>query len=136
MSFHYAGLQRWIFSAAVLLVVSLAVYSGWRYFTDRGSDATQTTRSHMRHVYDALSAFRSDAHRLPTAREGLAALRREPPGLMQWRGPYIEPAHLVDAWGRPLIYRKTEGSDDFELRSYGRDGRPGGADDDADISQR
>ncbi len=45
-----------------------------------------------------------------------------------------EPAELTDPWGHPFAYAPDEGS--FVVRSLGRDGRPGGAGEDADATHR
>jgi hypothetical protein len=47
------------------------------------------------------------------------------------RGGYAN--RTTDAWKRPLLY-SIESSDTFTLRSLGRDGKPGGSEDDADIA--
>ena len=39
----------------------------------------------------------------------------------------------MDPWGRPYVYRSPGAKGEFELVSYGRDGKPGGAGEDADI---
>jgi general secretion pathway protein G len=51
-----------------------------------------------------------------------------------WK-PYVDSAKsLLDPWGRPfvLVIPGTVNYD-FDIVSYGADGRPGGADEDADI---
>lgn len=53
----------------------------------------------------------------------------------KWRGPYLEKAVPLDPWSKPYIYRSPgDQNQDFELLSYGKDGRPGGTGDAADIS--
>jgi general secretion pathway protein G len=39
----------------------------------------------------------------------------------------------VDPWGRPYIYKAPGTKGDFDVVSLGRDGRPGGTGEDADI---
>jgi general secretion pathway protein G len=50
-------------------------------------------------------------------------------------GPYIENAdHLKDAWGNLFNLRvPPQKNADFDIVSYGADGRPGGTGDDEDI---
>jgi general secretion pathway protein G len=55
---------------------------------------------------------------------------------MKWNGPYLERAVPNDPWGRPYAYRSPGQSSDFEITSLGKDGRQGGAAEDADISYR
>ena len=65
-------------------------------------------------------------------------------GLLAGRAPYtalpsrpvwIETAwpFPLDPWGKPYVYKVPGQKWDFELLSYGRDGRPGGNGEDADI---
>jgi general secretion pathway protein G len=78
----------------------------------------------------ALQFFGDDTGRLPTTTEGLDALMTCPGALNGWKGPYVSDLPL-DPWGRPYIYlRDSEG---YSLRSYGRDGLPGGEGEDADL---
>jgi general secretion pathway protein G len=39
----------------------------------------------------------------------------------------------LDPWGWPYVYRSPGKKGDFELISYGRDGRPGGSGENADV---
>jgi general secretion pathway protein G len=47
----------------------------------------------------------------------------------------LEDGRLLDPWGNPYVYGLV-GTDAFELRSYGRDGRPDGEGQDSDIVLR
>lgn len=82
----------------------------------------------------ALSQFRLDCGRYPTAEEGLEALLAQPGEVTGWRGPYIERAVPPDPWGNPYVYEfpgRTE--DSYLLVSYGQDGAPGGEGNNADV---
>jgi len=52
-----------------------------------------------------------------------------------WHGPYVSNADMLkDPWGRPYILKiPPEKNADFDILSYGADGKPGGKDEDADI---
>lgn len=82
----------------------------------------------------ALELFRLHAARYPTAGEGLAALVAAPPGLTQWRGPYLAGAVPADPWGGAYLYAPPTDEGPPRLRSLGADGRPGGEGRDADIA--
>jgi len=49
-----------------------------------------------------------------------------------WKGPYIKGIPL-DPWSREYVYRCPGTRGEFDIISYGADGRPGGQDEDADI---
>lgn len=57
-------------------------------------------------------------------------------GEPRWQGPYLQKAIPPDPWGRAFIYRSPGINDDFDLSSFGKDGRPGGEVDNADVSFR
>ncbi len=83
-----------------------------------------------------LAMFMNDCHRYPTQSEGLAALRAAPSGLTEkWRGPYGKENDILDPWGQEYIYTipGKKNTNKFDLASYGRDGQPGGEEDNADI---
>jgi general secretion pathway protein G len=77
-----------------------------------------------------VQTFQLDTGNLPPAAKGISALTATPAAA--W---YVEPARLKDPWGNQFRYNVPgPGGRPFEIVSYGADGRPGGADDDADIS--
>jgi general secretion pathway protein G len=59
---------------------------------------------------------------------------RKLPNSLEDVAPFMQSKKIPkDPWGNPYVYQK-EGSRDFKIISYGRDGAPGGSDYDADIS--
>lgn len=81
----------------------------------------------------AVEAFQSDVGRLPTQREGLTALIREPGGVEGWAGPYARSTSLKDPWGRPVMYSVDVGGQTFLVQSLGADGKVGGSGRDRDL---
>lgn len=105
----------------------------------RVSEARSTTaKTQIELISVALENYRLDNGMYPTTEQGLEALRAKPtraPVPTNWRGPYLRKAVPLDPWKRPYLYRNTSGSPEFELRTLGRDGKPGGTDEDADIGE-
>jgi len=103
------------------------------------SEARSTTaRTQIDLLAVALDSYRLDNGSYPTTEQGLAALRDRPtrePIPSNWRGPYLRKAVPADPWGRAYIYRgqSSQGAPAFELQTLGRDGKPGGDDEDRDI---
>ena len=60
---------------------------------------------------------------------------REPIPL-SWRGPYLKKAVPLDPWGRAYLYKSPgeHNASGYDLYTLGRDGQPGGEDEDADIT--
>lgn len=82
----------------------------------------------------ALEAYRLDMGSFPSSEQGLSVLTKAPPGSSRWKGPYLKKDAPLDPWGNPYQYKiPGEGGQPFEVRSLGRDGRPGGKDEDEDV---
>lgn len=85
----------------------------------------------------ALSKYSLDVGSYPSTEEGLGALWKPPAQSSQnWRGPYVEDPVSNDPWGRPYVYRYpgTHYGYDYDLMSYGKDGKLGGDELDKDIT--
>lgn len=106
----------------------------------RVSEAKSTTaRTQIELLSVALDNYRLDNGTYPTSEQGLQALREKPtrePIPRNWRGPYLKKEVPLDPWGRPYLYRSPGERNPwgFDLLSLGRDGQPGGAEEDADIT--
>jgi general secretion pathway protein G len=89
-------------------------------------------------AYDtAISLYAADNGEPPTQQQGLQALWQKPsapPVPRNWTHHYVKKPITEDPWGNPYVYERASGSDEYEIRSYGKDGQPGGAGDNADIS--
>jgi len=117
----------------VVIIGLLASYVGPRYLSQIGRSEVQAARAQMRALAQGVEQFRLDTGRFPTTGEGLAALETSPPGATGWRGPYLRQAVPTDPWGNPYRYRSPADGRDFEIISLGKDGRPGGTQDAADL---
>ena len=107
----------------IVIIGLLAGYVAPRYFAQVGKSEVQVARAQIESIEKALDHYRLDQRRYPTTEEGLAAL-----------GPYLKKAVPNDPWGRPYVYRVPgQKGSDYELFSYGRDGKAGGSGDDADV---
>jgi general secretion pathway protein G len=97
---------------------------------------TTTARTQIDLLGVALDSYRLDNGSYPSTEQGLAALRDRPmrdPAPANWRGPYLRKAVPLDPWRRPYLYQAAAGSG-YQLQTLGRDGKPGGEGEDADIS--
>lgn len=106
----------------IVIIGLLAGYVAPRYFSQVGKSEIQVARAQIESLEKALDQYRLEKRRYPTAEEGLDAIR-----------PYLKKAVPHDPWDRPYVYRTPGRNGEFELFSYGRDGKPGGAGEDADI---
>jgi general secretion pathway protein G len=117
----------------IVIIGLLAGYVAPRYFSQVGRSEIQVARSQIESIEKALDQYRLDMRRYPTAEEGLDALMARPSSAANWSGPYLKKAVPADPWGRPYVYRTPGAKNEFELFSYGRDGKAGGSGEDADI---
>jgi general secretion pathway protein G len=102
---------------------------------DRPYDAQRTKAlSDMNQMKTALELYQLDNFNLPTVDEGLEALRTPPrPDMRKYpKGGYLDRDPL-DPWGNPYVYVRPGQNGEYDIISYGRDGQPGGEEQDADI---
>lgn len=119
----------------MVIIGLLASYVAPRFFDQIGKSEVKATRAQMDALDKALAAYRLDTGHYPTTEQSLQALVQRPATEPKWAGPYLSKALPADPWGRPYLYQSPgEQGHDFELRSLGKDGQPGGTGDAADIS--
>ena len=117
----------------IVIIGLLAGYVAPRYFSQVGKSEVQVARAQIDSLEKALDQYRLDVRRYPSAEQGLDALVIAPQGEAGWGGPYLKKAVPSDPWGRAYVYRVPGTKGDFDLFSLGRDGKPGGTGEDADI---
>lgn len=117
----------------MVIIGLLAGYVAPRYFSQVGKSEVKVARAQIDAFEKALEAYRLDVGRYPTTELGLEALMKQPPGLSKWAGPYLKKAVPPDPWGKPYLYKHPGEHGDYDILSYGRDSKPGGEGEDADI---
>jgi general secretion pathway protein G len=117
----------------IVIIGLLAGYVAPRYFSQVGKSEVQVARAQIDSLEKALDQYRLDTRHYPSAEQGLDALVARPQGENGWSGPYLKKAVPTDPWGRPYVYRMPGQKGEFDLYSLGKDGRPGGTGEDADI---
>lgn len=124
----------------VLIVIGLLAGLVAPQILGRVSDARITTaKTQIELLGVALENYRLDNGVYPSTQQGLEALRTRPSGVpdaRNWRGPYLKKSVPADPWGRPYIYKSPGDKDKsgFDLSTLGKDGKPGGSDEDADLT--
>jgi len=117
----------------IVIIGLLAGYVAPRYFSQVGKSEIQVARAQIDSLEKALDQYRLDNRSYPSAEQGLDALVAKPADAAAWAGPYLKKAVPNDPWGRPYVYRVPGQKGDFDLYSLGKDGKPGGTGEDADI---
>ncbi len=118
----------------MVIIGLLAGYVGPKYFAQIGKSEVKAARAQIDSLGKALDQFRLDTGHYPTPEEGLAALVVRQPSEPKWEGPYLAKDVPADPWGNPYVYKMPGEHGEYDLLSYGKDGNPGGAAEDADIA--
>lgn len=118
----------------MVIIGLLAGYVAPKYFSQVGKSEVKVARAQIDAFEKALEAYRLDTGRLPSSEAGLGALVTRPAGEARWQGPYLKKAVPSDPWGNAYVYKHPGERGDYDLVSYGRDGKPGGQGEDADIT--
>ena len=100
-------------------------------------DDAQVTRvqQDLRGIENALKFYRLDNFAYPTSEQGIDALVNKPadPNIKNWkRGGYLDRLPK-DPWGNEYQYLNPGQNGEIDIYTFGRDGRPGGEDIDADL---
>jgi general secretion pathway protein G len=120
----------------IVIIGLLAAFVAPRYFSQVGKSQQQIARAQIDALDKALVQYRIDTGRYPTQEQGLVALNVRPAGEAQWQGSYLKKNVPLDPWGTAFVYKIPSGAPerDYDLVSYGKDGKPNGSGENADIS--
>lgn len=124
----------------VVFILSLLVAIVAPKIIGRTDDAKiADAKVQIRNFETALKLFKLDNGFYPTTEQGLDALITKPvTGQIPAKykdGGYLEQTKIpLDPWGNPYIYVSPGVHGDFDIISYGADGKEGGQGKDADIT--
>ena len=116
----------------VVIIALLASIATPLYFRHLARSRVATAKLQVNLFEQAVNDYRLDVGKLPTQSQGLDALITKPSDVESWKGPYIKGIPL-DPWNNDYVYRNPGTRGEFDVLSYGADGRAGGQDEDADI---
>ncbi len=118
----------------MVIIGLLAGYVGPRFFGQIGKSEVKVARAQLDALQKALDQYRIDTGHYPASEPGLQALRENPVDEARWAGPYLSKAVPKDPWGHEYQYKAPGEHGEYDLLSFGHDGRPGGEGEDADIT--
>lgn len=123
----------------IAIIATLAAIVAPTLFGNVGEARKNTARSQIQILALALDAYRLDNDAFPTTSQGLEALRTfpatdDPPP--NWKGPYLRQLVPMDPWGRAYVYIApgVANPNAYDLYTLGKDGKPSGSGEDADIT--
>lgn len=113
----------------IVILGLLASLVAPKMFSKQSSSMRKVAAAQMQMFETALDTYRLDMGAYPTDMEELRQSSKP-----NWDGPYLPKSIPLDPWGNPYVY-KTPGEEGtpYYLASLGRDGKPGGNEDDEDI---
>lgn len=118
----------------MVIIGLLAGYVGPKFFGQIGKSEVKAAKAQLDALQKALDQYRIDVGRYPSTDQGLAVLVTKPADEPKWGGPYLSKALPKDPWGNDYQYRSPGEHGEYDVYSFGRDGRPGGEGEDADIT--
>jgi general secretion pathway protein G len=119
----------------VMVIIGLLTgYVGPRYFAQIGKSEVKAARAQLDALGKALDQYRLDTGHYPTTEQGLVTLVERPANEPKWAGPYLAKAVPLDPWGHPYVFTMPGEHGDYDLLSYGKDGKPGGQGEAAEVS--
>jgi general secretion pathway protein G len=118
----------------MVIIGLLAGYVAPRYFAQIGKSETKAAKAQIDALEKALEVYRLDTGHYPANEQGLDSLVKQPSGETRWQGPYLKKALPPDPWQRLYMYRYPGEHGDYDIWSYGRDGKEGGEGDDQDVT--
>jgi len=118
----------------MVIIGLLAGYVGPKFFGQIGKSEVKAAKAQVDALTKALDQYRLDVGHYPSTEQGLAVLVAKPGDEPKWAGPYLAKALPKDPWGNDYQYRAPGEHGEYDLFSFGRDGRLGGEGEDADIT--
>lgn len=95
-------------------------------FSKVGTSKQKTAKAQMQMLATAIDAYRLDTGDYPKTLEDLRVSTGD-----FWDGPYMPKEIPKDPWGNQYILLKSDNG--INLISYGKDGQPGGEDENQDV---
>ena len=118
----------------MVIIGLLAGYVAPKYFSQVGKSEIKVARAQIDAFEKSLDQYRLDTGHYPNTEQGLAALITRPANEPKWAGPYLKKTVPPDPWGNPYLYKQPGEHGEVDILSYGKDGRPGGSGESADIT--
>ncbi len=113
----------------VLVIIGVLAAMVAPRFIERADEAkVDATRAQIKNIEQAMKLYRLQHGSYPSSSEGIAALTKAGKN-----GKRYLDSLPKDAWGNDFVYLSPGVHGDFDILSYGADGKAGGSGFDADI---
>jgi general secretion pathway protein G len=128
-------MKKIVIAAGIILLLIGVPYFIMRVPSIYNAALCRAAKPKMAPIQNAINLFIKHTGKYPNTLDELMA----PPPFAgaSWQGPYIKPQFLYDPWNRPYIYvPNLANPKNYDLISYGADGKLGGEGYDKDISNK
>jgi general secretion pathway protein G len=115
--------------ALVTIFLTVGFFFGAKWSAARGARVFEAS-ARLSVVRTGLELYYADTGRFPTEEEGIQLLTTPTA-----RGPYVKPGAVLDPWGRVFLY-EYRGTGVPAISTLGADGRPGGTNENQDLTAR
>lgn len=112
----------------MIIIGLLASLVAPRLFTKVDKARINTAKAQIQLLCAAIDTYRLDMGKFPRSLEELR--RSTGPN---WDGPYLPKEIPLDPWNNSYLYKYPGEHSDYDIISYGSDGKPGGEGNDKDI---
>jgi general secretion pathway protein G len=117
----YTLLELLVVMGILAILTAFATPQLMGYF---GKAKVQSAQLQIENINTALELYYMENGAYPSANAGLRALVEATPEAPRWNGPYLKKAkNLLDPWGRPYQYRYPTTNGEYEVYSFGANGK-------------
>jgi general secretion pathway protein G len=124
-----AGMTLIEIIVVIVLIGGVLALVGNQVFKNQDRANFRLAEVQVKKVASNIETYNSDVGEYPRSLDDLIT----DPGVSGWLGPYGSTSDLKDPWKKSLEYNTPGEDGPFDLKSLGKDGRPGGGNVDADI---
>ena len=132
-----SGLTLIELTIVIVILGILAAFIAPRVINAPQQAKVAKAQTEVNAIKTALEQYAIATGEYPTTEQGLSALWRAPsPAPLNWDGPYVDYPNFMDPWSNQYVYRQPSSryGYDYDLYSMGKDGKVGGTELDADIT--
>ncbi|MEK6728979.1 MAG: type II secretion system major pseudopilin GspG [Planctomycetota bacterium] len=118
----------------MIIIGLLAALIGPKMIGRVGESRQTVAKQQIEGFSSALEMYKLDTAKYPTQEQGLEALIAQPQGVINWKGSYLKKKLIPkDPWGNNYIYTYPGEHGDYDIISYGADGKSGGDGEEKDV---